>query len=55
MSKDIEDLVLGVDVGSTTVKTVAVDAKTRRIVWSAYERHETRQAATVEAQLAVVE
>jgi predicted CoA-substrate-specific enzyme activase len=34
---------VGLDVGSTTVKAVAVDALTDRILWSNYRRHETRQ------------
>src|ERR1017187_3396803 len=34
---------VGLDVGSTTVKAVAVDARTDRIVWADYQRHETRQ------------
>jgi activator of 2-hydroxyglutaryl-CoA dehydratase/predicted nucleotide-binding protein (sugar kinase/HSP70/actin superfamily) len=37
------DLLVGIDVGSTTVKAVAVDAATDRIVWSDYQRHETKQ------------
>jgi len=36
-------LLLGIDVGSTTVKAVAVDAATDNIVWSDYQRHETKQ------------
>jgi activator of 2-hydroxyglutaryl-CoA dehydratase/predicted nucleotide-binding protein (sugar kinase/HSP70/actin superfamily) len=36
-------LLVGIDVGSTTVKAVAVDAQTDRIVWSDYQRHETKQ------------
>src|SRR5262245_55775915 len=36
-------LLVGVDVGSTTVKAVAVDAATDRMVWSDYQRHETKQ------------
>jgi predicted CoA-substrate-specific enzyme activase len=36
-------LLLGIDVGSTTVKAVAVDASTDAIVWSDYQRHETKQ------------
>lgn len=40
-------LVLGVDVGSTTVKAVAVDPQSRQILWSDYQRHETRQAEKV--------
>jgi activator of 2-hydroxyglutaryl-CoA dehydratase/predicted nucleotide-binding protein (sugar kinase/HSP70/actin superfamily) len=34
---------IGMDVGSTTVKAVAVDADTDAIVWSDYQRHETKQ------------
>ena len=33
----------GVDVGSTTVKAVVVDAATDQILWSDYQRHETKQ------------
>ncbi|MBK1635411.1 BadF/BadG/BcrA/BcrD ATPase family protein [Rhodovulum adriaticum] len=44
-------LVIGIDVGSTTVKTVLVDAATRAILWSRYQRHGAAQAATVLAQL----
>src|ERR687887_873174 len=36
-------LLVGIDVGSTSVKAVAVDAATDRIVWSDYQRHETKQ------------
>src|SRR5690349_24996097 len=36
-------LLVGVDVGSTTVKAVAVDPSTDQIVWSDYQRHETKQ------------
>jgi activator of 2-hydroxyglutaryl-CoA dehydratase/predicted nucleotide-binding protein (sugar kinase/HSP70/actin superfamily) len=34
---------IGLDVGSTTVKAVAVDEATDQIVWSDYQRHETKQ------------
>jgi activator of 2-hydroxyglutaryl-CoA dehydratase/predicted nucleotide-binding protein (sugar kinase/HSP70/actin superfamily) len=34
---------IGLDVGSTTVKAVAVDEATDRIAWSDYQRHETKQ------------
>src|SRR5690348_17829255 len=34
---------IGLDVGSTTVKAVAVDEATDDIVWSDYQRHETKQ------------
>src|SRR5262245_60991439 len=36
-------LLVGIDVGSTTVKAVAVDGATDQIVWSDYQRHETKQ------------
>jgi activator of 2-hydroxyglutaryl-CoA dehydratase/predicted nucleotide-binding protein (sugar kinase/HSP70/actin superfamily) len=36
-------LLVGIDVGSTTVKAVAVDGANDRIVWSDYQRHETKQ------------
>jgi activator of 2-hydroxyglutaryl-CoA dehydratase/predicted nucleotide-binding protein (sugar kinase/HSP70/actin superfamily) len=47
-------LILGIDVGSTTVKAVAVDPETRAILWSHYERHETRQAEKVLEQLVAI-
>src|SRR5438067_12620837 len=34
---------VGVDVGSTTVKSVIVDAATAETIWSDYQRHETTQ------------
>ena len=34
---------VGLDVGSTTVKAVVVDEATDRMVWSDYQRHETKQ------------
>ena len=46
-----DHLVIGIDVGSTTVKAVAVDPHTRAIAWSAYRRHETRLADTLLALL----
>src|SRR5688572_6531882 len=44
-------IVLGIDVGSTTVKVVVVDAHSRDIMWSEYRRHETRLADTLLALL----
>jgi len=38
---------IGIDVGSTTVKCVVVDSITLEILWSCYQRHETRQAEKV--------
>ncbi len=34
---------VGMDVGSTTVKAVIVNAETDEIIWSDYQRHETKQ------------
>jgi predicted CoA-substrate-specific enzyme activase len=34
---------VGLDVGSTTVKAIVVDAATDQIVWQDYQRHETKQ------------
>jgi len=39
--------VLGVDVGSTTVKAVALDPTTFEILWSDYQRHQTKQPEKV--------
>lgn len=40
-------ITIGIDVGSTTVKLVAVESDSRKILWSRYQRHETRQAEKV--------
>jgi len=37
------EITIGLDVGSTTVKAVVVNPKTKEILWSDYQRHETRQ------------
>lgn len=39
--------IIGLDVGSTTVKAVVQDTATGTHVWKDYARHETRQAETV--------
>ena len=41
------NVVLGVDVGSTTVKAVVIDPTTREILWSDYKRHQTKQPEMV--------
>ncbi len=35
---------VGIDIGSTTIKGVVLDAETDRVLWRDYRRHETRQA-----------
>jgi len=34
---------VGLDIGSTTVKALVIDAKTDEILWQDYQRHETKQ------------
>lgn len=46
-AKSPASLIIGIDVGSTTVKAVVVDPATRAILWSDYQRHHTRQAEKV--------
>lgn len=43
MDNGARKLLVGMDVGSTTVKAVVVDAATDGILWSDYQRHETKQ------------
>ena len=38
-------VLIGLDVGSTTVKVVAVDPESRHVIHSSYERHHAHQAA----------
>src|SRR4029079_5577939 len=37
------NIFVGMDVGSTTVKAVAVDPASDQMIWSDYQRHETKQ------------
>lgn len=41
------NLMIGMDVGSTTVKACVVDPQSLEILWSDYQRHETRQGEKV--------
>ena len=43
----MRQLLVGLDVGSTTVKAVVVDAATDATLWQDYQRHETRQPEKV--------
>src|SRR3954451_4739410 len=47
VSSRTEPLLLGLDCGSTTVKAVAVDPETQEILWSDYQRHQTKQAEKI--------
>ena len=42
-----EKLVIGMDVGSTTVKAVVVDPDSKEILWSDYQRNQTKQPEMV--------
>jgi predicted CoA-substrate-specific enzyme activase len=39
----MQQLLVGLDVGSTTVKAIVVDAATDQTIWQDYQRHDTRQ------------
>src|ERR1700744_2742482 len=43
----MQKLFVGLDVGSTTVKAIVVDAATDTTLWQDYQRHETRQPEKV--------
>ena len=43
----MRQFLVGLDVGSTTVKAVVVDAETDLTLWQDYQRHETRQPEKV--------
>ncbi|MEC0236073.1 BadF/BadG/BcrA/BcrD ATPase family protein [Paenibacillus kribbensis] len=40
-------IIIGIDVGSTTVKATVVNPATKEILWSDYQRHHTKQAENV--------
>ncbi|WP_437659737.1 BadF/BadG/BcrA/BcrD ATPase family protein [Sorangium sp. So ce1182] len=56
MGRQIQDpVVVGIDVGSTTVKAVVLDPQTLQILWSDYQRHQTKQPEKVLELLDVIE
>jgi activator of 2-hydroxyglutaryl-CoA dehydratase/predicted nucleotide-binding protein (sugar kinase/HSP70/actin superfamily) len=50
-----ETVAVGVDVGSTTVKAVVLDPTTLQILWSDYQRHNTKQPEKVAEMLEEIE
>ena len=48
-------VVVGMDVGSTTVKAAVLDPVTREILWSDYQRHQTRQPEKVLEMMEAIE
>ncbi|MFO0757566.1 MAG: BadF/BadG/BcrA/BcrD ATPase family protein [Byssovorax sp.] len=56
MARQPQDpVVIGIDVGSTTVKAVVLDPSTLEILWSDYQRHQTKQPEKVLELLDVIE
>ncbi len=49
------ELIIGLDVGSTTVKAVVVDKSTQEVLWKDYQRHETKQPEKVLEFLQLIE
>ena len=45
--REASELVIGLDVGSTTVKATVVDPSTKTILWNDYRRHHTKQPEQV--------
>ena len=39
----IKNVLVGLDVGSTTVKAVVMDPETDEVLWKDYQRHQTKQ------------
>ncbi len=54
-SRRSEPIVIGMDVGSTTVKAVVLDPETLEILWSDYQRHNTKQPEKVHELLEAIE
>lgn len=50
-----DPVVVGIDVGSTTVKAVVLDPVTLEILWSDYQRHQTKQPEKVLELLEAIE
>lgn len=46
-NRESDSLIIGIDVGSTTVKATVVDPESKQILWSDYQRHHTKQAEKV--------
>jgi activator of 2-hydroxyglutaryl-CoA dehydratase/predicted nucleotide-binding protein (sugar kinase/HSP70/actin superfamily) len=47
-------ILIGIDVGSTTAKAIVVDPVSLRMLWSDYQRHQTKQAEKIGELLAQI-
>ncbi len=54
-SQVVDSLLIGIDVGSTTVKATVVNPQSKQILWSDYQRHHAKQAEKVLEFLTVIE
>ncbi len=54
MSSSNSNLVIGMDIGSTTVKAVVVDRHSHEILWSDYQRHHTKQPEKIHELLTAI-
>jgi predicted CoA-substrate-specific enzyme activase len=50
-----QGLLIGLDIGSTTIKAVVVDPMTDKILWKDYQRHDTKQPEKCLEFLAAIE
>lgn len=55
MGKSSCAFIIGLDVGSTTVKAVLIQKKDQQILWKDYHRHDTKQAEKVLEFLNIIE
>ena len=46
-----QELLVGIDVGSTTTKLVAADKESKEILYSSYRRHNSNQVQSVQEAL----
>jgi activator of 2-hydroxyglutaryl-CoA dehydratase/predicted nucleotide-binding protein (sugar kinase/HSP70/actin superfamily) len=53
-NQGLDSLIIGIDVGSTTVKATVVNPESKEILWSDYQRHHTKQAEKVLEFLIVI-
>ena len=55
MNSNNKNLIIGLDVGSTTVKAVVMDKISQEVLWKDYQRHETKQPEKVLDFLTLIE
>lgn len=53
-ANEARNLIIGLDVGSTTVKGVVMEPGSKKVLWQHYQRHETKQAELVKEFLEMI-